>query len=192
MRIGIPSTTQPISTDGIVSSVWFTFLQNVWRAIRGDLNLSLGGMLNVNTTSVSNATTLETNLITYSLGANSLINQGDTLEIDAWGTYAANASSKTVKLVFGSQTILTTLTTGAIAVNNGSWSINAKIIMKTSTTQEIISRIISSNNSVLDSATRTAGTQNLGTALTIKCTGTGVNSGDIIQYALKINLTPNT
>ena len=64
--------------------------------------------------------------------------------------------------------------------------------MKTSTTQEIISEILSSNNSVSDSATRTAGTQNLGTALTIKCTGTGVNSGDIIQYALKINLTPNT
>ena len=189
MRIGIPSTTQPISTDSIVNSVWFTFLQNVWRAIRGELNLSLGGMLNVNTTSVSNATTLETNLITYSLGANSLINQGDTLEIDAWGTYAANVNSKTVKLVFGSQTILTT---GAIVTNDGSWSINAKIIMKTSTTQEIISSILSSNNSVSDSATRTAGTQDLGTALTIKCTGTGVNSGDIIQYALKINLTPNT
>jgi len=74
----------------------------------------------------------------------------------------------------------------------GKTSHKAKIIRKTSATQEIVSEILSSNSSVVDSATRTAGTQDLTTALTIRCIGTGGASSDITQYALKINLTPST
>ena len=161
----------------------------MWRAIRGDLDLSLGGMLSVSTTQASNSSTTATDLISYILPSDSLTNQGDILEIEAWGVYAANGNSKTIALAFGGQTILTT---GAIAANDGTWSIKAKIIRKTATTQEIVSEILSSNTSVTDSATRTAGTQNLATNLTIRCIGTGGASSDITQYALKINLTPNT
>jgi len=190
MRVAIPSASEAITSETFFSTtVWFSFFQNTWRAIRGDLGLSLGGMLNVNTTSVSNSSTGATDLITYSLPANSLTNDGDILEIDAWGTYAANANNKTVVLAFGGQTILTT---GAIAANDGTWSMKAKIIRKTDSTQEIVSEILSSNTSVIDSATRTAGTQDLTTALTIRCIGTGGASSDITQYALKINLTPST
>lgn len=189
MKVAIPSSTQLISNNGIVNSVWFTFFQNIWRAIRGDLGLNLGGMLNINTTSVSNILTNETNLISYFLNANTFVNEGDVLEIEAWGSYASNFNNKTVKLIFGNQTILTT---GSVAANNGSWLIKSKIIMKTYNTQEIISEIISSNSSVANSATRIAGTQDLLTNLTIKCTAIGGSSNDITQYALKINLIPNT
>jgi hypothetical protein len=190
MRVAIPSASETITSETFFTTTsWFSFFQNVWRAIRGDLGLSLGGMLSVNTTSASNSLAAETDLIIYSLPKNTLTNNNDVLEIDAWGVYAANANNKTVKLYFGSQTLLTT---GAIAANDGTWSLRAKIIRKTSTTQEIVSEILSSNGSVSDSATRTAGTQDLTTALTIRCTGQGTSSSDITQYALKINLTPNT
>ena len=190
MKVAIPSASQAVTTETLnVTSSWFTFFENVWRAIRGDLGLSLAGMLHVDTTSATNSGAGATDLITYSLPADTLINQGDVLEIDAWGVYAANANNKTIVLAFGNQTILTT---GAIAANDGTWSLKAKIIRKTSTTQEIVSEILSSNTSVSDSATRTAGTQNLATALTIRCIGTGGVGSDITQYALKINLTPST
>jgi hypothetical protein len=190
VKIAIPSANQPITDEAFfTNTTWFTFFQNVWRGIRGDLGLNLGGMLSVNTTSVGNVGAGEDDLITYVLAKNSLINNGDVLEIEAWGIYAANANNKTVKLIFGNQTILTT---GIVAANDGSWSLKAKVIRKTETTQEIISEILSSNSSVTDSATRTAGTQILTSDITIKCTGTGVANNDIIQYALKINLTPNT
>lgn len=190
MKVAIPSASETIiDQDSFITTSWFSFFQNTWRAIRGDLGLSLIGMLNVNTTSASNAGVGATDLITYSLPKNSLTNNGDILEVDAWGIYAANANNKTITLAFGSQTILTT---GAIAANDGTWSLKAKIIRKTSTSQEIVSEILSSNTSVADSATRTAGTQDLATSLVIRCIGTGGAGSDIIQYALKINLTPNT
>ncbi len=190
MKVAIPSAGEIITDESFLATTsWFTFFQNVWRAIRGGLGLSLGGMLSVNTTSVSNTSTGATDLITYSLAQNSLTNNGDILEIDAWGVYAANGNNKTIALAFGGQTILTT---GAIAANDGTWSLKAKIIRKSATTQEIVSEILSSNTSVIDSATRTAGTQDLATTLTIRCIGTGGASSDITQYALKINLTPNT
>jgi len=190
MIVGIPSSGQPITNDTFyVDTVWFSFFQNVWKAIRGSLGISLTGMLSINTTSVSNVTTGETTLISYTSPSNTLTNLGDVLEIDAWGKYAANGNNKTVILYFGSQAILTT---GAIAANDGTWSIKAKIIRTAASTQEIVSELLSSNSSVSDSATRTEGTQNLSTDLIIRCTGTGGASSDIIQYALKINLTPNS
>ena len=190
MKVSIPSASQTVTDDTFyLTTTWFTFLQSVWRAIRGDLGLSLGGMLSVDTTPSSNSGTAETDLISYTLEKNSLTNDSDILEIDAWGIFAANVNNKTVKLHFGSQVILTT---GAIAANDGTWSLKAKIIRKTNTTQEIVSEILSSNTSVSDSATRTAGTQDLSTSLVIRCTGTAGASSDITQYALKINLTPST
>jgi len=189
MRVAIPSSSELITGDNFYTTTpWYTFFQNVYKAISGNLDISLSGTLEVDTDSASNTSTGATDLITYSLDANSLLNIGSMIKIHAWGTYAANGNNKTVTLAFGSQTILTT---GVVAANAGSWSIKATIIRKTSTTQEIITEIISSNSSVVDSATRTAGTQDLTTALTIKCVGTGGATNDIIQYGMTIELSPS-
>ena len=166
MKVSIPNTTETITgEDFYPTPSWFTLFQSAWRAIRGDLGLSLSGMLKVDTTSAENSGTGATDLITYSLPANSLTNDGDILEIEVWGEYAANANNKTVVLAFGSQTILTT---GSIGANNGTWSIKTTIIRTSASSQEIVSNILSSNSDVSDSATRNAGTQNTATALTIR------------------------
>lgn len=189
MLNAIPSVTEPISYEnGKITNSWFTFLEKVFRITGGNYGLTLSGNLDVNTTQTSNSGAGETDLITYSLPANSLVNDGDVLEVKAWGTYAANGNNKTVKLKFGSQTILDT---GAVAANSGAWEINATIVRLSATTQTISAMIISGNSSVADSATRTAGTQTLSSDLTIKCTGQGTSSNDITEYCQIIKLTPN-
>lgn len=186
----IPSSREiALQNDTVFNKVWFRFFEELNRKIRADENIKLGGLLSTNTISASNSGTGQTDLIEYSLNSNSLQNNGDILQIEAWGVYAANGNNKTITLEFGSQTILTT---GAIAANSGAWKIKAKIIRTTATTQEIIAEIISGNGSVADSVTRTAGTQTLSDDLTIKCTATGGASNDVTQYALLINLTLNS
>ena len=187
--MNIPSSREIALTGDLFTRPWFTYFENVYRAIRGETDIKLGGLLSVDTTSAANSGVGATDLIDYTLSAKSLNTTGDVLEIEAWGDYAANANNKTVTLDFGGQTILTT---GAIAANDGDWRIKAKIIRTGAATQEIIAEIISSNSSVADSVTRTAGTQTLSNDLTIKCTATGGATNDITQYALLINLYPNS
>lgn len=188
MKLSFPNSSEIIANEDLTPTTsWFTYFQDIWKMLSGGLGISIGGMLNINTTSANNTSTGATDLISYYL-APFLKNNGDVLEIEAWGVYAANTNNKTIDLVFGGQTILTT---GVIAANAGSWLIKATIIRLSATTQEIIASIISSNSSVSESATRTAGTQDLTTALNIKCVGTGGASSDITQYALRINLIPN-
>lgn len=174
--------------QGFFNSGWYIYLQQIYKAIRAKFQLSLSGLLDLDTSVASNTNAGETNLISYLLDNNTLANNGDCLTIKAWGVFAANANNKTLKLKFGSQTILTT---GVVAANNGSWEINSTIIRTSPTTQEISSLIISSNTSVANSATRVAGTQDCTSDLTIVCTGQGTSSNDITQYALIIGLTPN-
>lgn len=69
----------------------------------GTATAALGGVLTVNTTSAgTGADTNETDLWTYSLPANTLVTTGKTLRITVFGTTAANANAKTVKVYFGS------------------------------------------------------------------------------------------
>lgn len=187
--IVIPSSRENALQDLVFSRPWFSYFENVFRAIRGETDVKLGGLLNVDTTSASNSGAGQTDLISYTLSAKQMPNNGDVLEIEAWGVYAANGNNKTVTLEFGSQTILDT---GAIAANDGSWRINAKVIRTAAATQEIIAEIISSNSSVSDSTTRTAGTQTLTGNVEIKCTATGGASNDITQYCLLTNLYLNS
>ncbi len=189
MKVTIPDSSQDISSQNKTTTSWFTYFQDVWKAIRGGTGISIGGTLSINTTSVANSGSGETDLMTYTTAADLLVNDGDELCFKTWGIYAANGNNKTVKVKFGSQTILTT---GAIAANDGSWSIEGSILRKTATTQEIIVNIISSNSSISDSCTRTAGTQDLSASNILKLTGQGSSSDDVTEYALIIKLTPNS
>jgi len=187
--MAIPSSIESVLQGEVFNKVWFRFFEEINKKTRSDTNIKLGGLINSDTTSSSNIGTGQTDLTEYNLAKNSLKNNGDVLEVEAWGIYAANGNNKTITLEFGSQTILTT---GAIAANDGSWRIKAKIIKTAAATQEIIAEIVSSNASVSDSVTRTAGTQTMSNDLTIKCTATGGASSDITEHALLINLTLNS
>ncbi len=186
MTLSLPDSGEIITDEKqLITISWFTFFQDVWKAIRGGLGISIGGTISTNTTAAGNSGSGETTTMTYAVTPMS--SNGDEISVKAWGTYAANANNKTIKLKFGGQTILTT---GAIAANAGSWQIEATIIRTAAATQEIIATIISSNASVVESATRTAGTQDLTASNDLIITAQGTSSDDITQNAMVVKLTP--
>lgn len=190
-NVQIP-TSESLLTDKKPSAIWFMFFQKLWRAVRGNIEpLKLGGMLNANSTSLANEGTSLTSLISYDLSGKILVNNGDTLEIKAWGSFASNANSKTLNLIFGTQTIASF--TGNF--NGGNWQFKSIISIKDSSTQEIIIELLSNNTTIQSDLnyplTRIIGTQDIQNSLTIECEGQGGATDDIIQYALIINLFPN-
>lgn len=189
MKTPIPSSREPVLEDVLFNRSWFSYLEGIFKAIRGATDIKLGGLLNVDTDSISNVSTTLTDLISYTLDGDSLTTNGDVLQIEASGIVASNANNKTITLNFGSQEILTT---GSVVANDGSWNIKATIILTGVNSQEIMATIISNNTNITDSATRTIGSQTIANDIIIKCTGTGGASDDIIQHSLLINLYPNS
>lgn len=145
------------------------------------VDIELGGTLVSDIVAAQNIGAGEDTLMTYTVAGNSLNATGDYLEIEAWGTVAANANNKTIKLKFGTTTLLTT---GAVAANSGSWWISARIARRTDSLQTIITKIISDNTLIIDSATYTAGAEDTTGDLAVFCTGEGTADGDIIQNGL--------
>jgi hypothetical protein len=139
------------------------------------------------TSQVGNVGAGEDNLITYSFPANTLKTDGYHLEIVAWGTLAANANNKTIKMYFGSTVIFDT---GAAAANNGVWSITARVIRAGASAEEAISNFITSNTTYTNTASYTTATETLSSNITIKCTGTGNSDNDIVQNGLIIKVVP--
>lgn len=157
-------------------------------------NVFITGGLKTNTSSVGNTNdTNEDNLITYSLGASELLSNGARVRITVFGTFAANASNKTVKLYFGSTVIANT---GALAFNGGNWRMFADVI-RTGTATQIASAqvIVDGTNSVLFPAESfyTTPAETMSNAITIKCTGqTSVAAAsDVVQTGLIVEWASN-
>lgn len=192
-KANIPSlSTEKVLDEaaGLFGSSWARYMHELWARIGGGDLYNLGGLLVSNTTAVGNITGGEDNLITYSLAKNTMHNNGDALEVTAYGTTAANGNNKTIKLVLGSTTLFTT---GAVAFNNKDWCLRATITQITSTTQSILAEFQGDFGLLTNTVTITAGAENLATTLTLKCTGTSGSSttDDIIQKGLIIKLFPN-
>jgi len=145
--------------------------------------LNIGGILQSDNSTVGNGAGVETTLISYSMLANTLAAAKSFIEIEAFGTFAANANNKELKLKLGTTTLYAS---GSIAANSGSWSIKAKIIRNSASSQKSIVSIISDNSLVLDDAKYIAVTEDLTTDLAIFCTGNGVGANDVVQEGLII------
>jgi hypothetical protein len=147
----------------------------------------VNGRLKTDITPVGNVGAGEDTLITYTMPAWVMRTNKDTLEIEAYGTFAATANNKTLKLHWGSQTIMDS---GALAINDGSWRITATIVRLSATTQECIATLTTSDALLPIKTTRTAGTQTTTSTVVIKCTGEGTASDDISQKVMNIKFTP--
>jgi hypothetical protein len=130
----------------------------------------------------------EVDLMAYTVPAAALAVNGQRLRFWAFGTYAANANNKTVKAMFGATTILDT---GAIAANDGAWSIRGEIIRTGAAAQLAIVEIVSANASVSDSASVTTPAETLSGAVVLKLRGTGTSNNDIVQRGLLVEWLPN-
>jgi hypothetical protein len=176
---GLMLTTATIS-DSIISNSTVTIKQG----ISGN-SMSLGGIVNINTNSSSNVGTSETDMLYYDLPSNSLYATHSFLEIEAYGNFASNANNKTLKIYFGTDLIFDT---GAIAFNGSFWHIKAKIIKNSSSTQQCITDIITSDTLLRSSTVISSSTADLTSNNIIKFTGQGGLSNDVIQNGLIIKL----
>lgn len=143
----------------------------------------INGYLYRGVTAVGNALTGEDTLMTYAMGASRMRENGDVVEIEAWGTYAANANNKTVKLHFGTDVVFTT---GALAINDDCWHIKSTVLRTGATTQDVITTFTTGDALLVSLSTRTAATQTLSGAVTIKCTGEATANDDISQKGMNI------
>lgn len=128
-----------------------------------------------------------TDLTSYTLQPNVLQKNGYNLEIIAYGTYAANANNKQIKLLFGSSTLLDT---GVFAASGGTWKITAIVTRTGAATQSAIGNVDASNNYTGATASYVVPTESLSATIIIKCTGQGVATNDIVQNGLLIRVMP--
>ncbi len=99
---------------------------------------NIGGNLNIdNSTAGTTAVVTEETLLTFTLPANSLTQNGRGVRIRAWGTTAANANLKTVRLKFGATNVLDT---GAVASNAETWYFEADVYRTGAATQDAIGK----------------------------------------------------
>lgn len=87
---------------------------------------------------LSPANNLENPLMSQTIGGGLVNTDGQQLELHAWGTSAANANNKTVRLMWGATQLLTS---GAVASNAEVWEIRARIIRTSSTAQRFLAKM---------------------------------------------------
>lgn len=184
---GLPNYRETVLDDENFTKPWFRFFNLITNRIGLGNSYSLGGTLKTNTTSVGNVGSGADDLITFTLEKNTLLNTGDVLEITAYGTQAANANNKTIKLLLGSTELFST---GAVASNNKDWELTCRITRTGEATQKCITSFNGDTVLVTQTADFVSGTENFATALTIKNTGEATANDDIIQQGLIIKLFP--
>ena len=147
----------------------------------------VGGALLVSTTSVGNVGSGEDDLISQSLPAAALSNNGESVEIESWGTFAANVNAKNVKQYFGATAIFAT---GSLLFNSGSWRIKSRVVRTGATTQVSVS-VFDGDLTLLTATCQTASpAATLANAVTIKCTGEATSNNDIVQLGQIIKFLP--
>jgi hypothetical protein len=141
---------------------------------------AVGGVLYVDSATRANTTTGETDLASYSVPANTLAVNNQSLEFHAWGTYVNNANSKALKVYFGasSWTVLNTAGSGP------TWSVRGRIVRTGASTQDVIIDLISTVGGVVVTVSTAAET--LSGAVVLKLTGTGGATNDIKQEGFMV------
>lgn len=156
----IPLLTGPVDVSGLLG----TFNQVIQ-----SINSNVQNKLYANgVVSATSAGTSEETLYTYTLPANYLANAGDSLRVECSAQGAATATTKTLRLYFGASVI----STGAVTANNTGLYLTALVTRGASSTAQAFAGqgSIGTGPAVI-APVNTAGTDDLSTALVIKCTG---------------------
>ncbi len=140
------------------------------------------GKANVNTTAVgTDANTLEKDLLTYSLPANSLSADGKLVKITVWGT-VTSASSKTIRLKFGA-TVIRDIATSSGGLD---WRIDGTVIRTGAATQDAMAT--ASLDTVAPDTTISTPAETLSGAVVIKLTGQNgtATANDIVAEGMLV------
>jgi len=147
----------------------------------GTAAATFGGTLFTSTTATATTGTIEETLLQYTLPANTLAVNGRGLRITVYGTTAANANSKTLKLYFG-LTVLNSLNT----TSSGSGLVITGTVFRTGASTQI-SGTTGLTNTGLAIIGGTASAEALSGTVLIKVTGTTPTLlGDITAQILLV------
>lgn len=180
-------------SDGVFSSqangdFWKATNEVFSRSDGRDRSLTkINETIDVDTANVGNITTGVDDLITFTVPAATLAVNGDSLEVTCMGTFAANANSKQVRLLFGTAVLFAS---GAQNENNASWYIKAHIIRTGAATQDCVASFSTDGTLFSPTAAFTLATETLSGTVVVKCTGEGVATDDIVQTAMITKLVP--
>lgn len=145
-----------------------------------------GGVLNVNVTPVSNVSTTETDLMTYTLPANTMAVNGQGIRVSAYGTTAANGNSKTARLYFGASVVAIQ---AAITSSGSAWHATMIVLRTGAATQAAGGNIWTALNTGNPASPFPAET--LSGPIVIKATGqSGTGSNDITQTGMVVEALP--
>lgn len=151
------------------------------------VGVSLGGTLAVSNNAIASAGASETNLITYSVPANTLTNNGDRLKFRFSGRFASTANAKDMKVVWGSETILDT---SSKIVNSGAWTIEGEIIRTGNTAQTASAEFHGAGVTLFTTASAVDLAQTNGIATILKMTSTAAGGGDVTNRTMTVEYWP--
>ncbi len=178
----------PTSSDTLVGKATTDTLTNktltdpIINAGSGSETLVPEGLINYDSTQADNSGSGETDLISFSLPANSLSANGKGVRIKVAGTTAANANTKTIRLYFGASVLVTNDVT--TAPSNKSWLFEADVWRDSSTTQEFFAKGLV--GTVQQTLAMSALAATMSGAITIKVTGQGTASSDITAKFMSV------
>lgn len=178
--------------DGTLAMSWDsdetrTEVKHAVKAGTSSTFAKVGGTIQTNTTGVGNVLTGEDDLITYTVPANILATNGDTLSWSMGGTFAGNVNTKRIKIKYGATTLLDTT---ALIFNGADWSANGSIIRTGAATQKAITNF-SSGSTVLNSTTDyTAPAETLSGTVVFKATGEATLTDDVREELFMMDWKP--
>jgi hypothetical protein len=193
VTISPPPKPLPFSKDntldaigGYIKSDFFNYsnqlyqtLYFMWRRTGG--YLSNIPITNYNLSTKGNVGTSSVNLLTYVLAANSLDDNGRSVTIQGFGSFAANGNSKSLKLLFGSSVLLQT---PSLAINGGGWNVIAQVFRTNIGTQKIIVNTSFGSSLLVSGSSYVSASEDLTKDLTIAFSAVGSADNDIIQEGL--------
>lgn len=188
------SMAQQVSSTGLCSwtgagtSKGHVFTDGA-QAGTGATRAKIGGTIKTIVSSAPNGTTVETDLHSATIAANTLANDGDSLEVQMNFQIPNNANNKTIKFYVDGTQILTS---GAAAVAGQSAQIVATITRVSSTVTIISVQFIPETGSAWARVDKqVAQNVNWTGSIVIKATGqSSAASNDIVQRSTTINYDP--
>lgn len=146
---------------------------------------SINGVAKVITTPVGNVGTGEDNLMSWTSPANALSGDGQGYRIEAVGTVANNANTKTLKVHFGATSLSFTL---PISIA-GTWVLRGNVV-RTGAATQILNATVQCGTTAIAPASASP-TETLSSTSVIKCTGEATADNDIVQTMMKVYYDPN-
>jgi len=147
-----------------------------WRSISA-------GALVIGTSTVGNVGVGEDDLMSWSMPANTLLVNDDSIEIDMAGQFANTANNKRLRIYFGSSLVFDTTSLAISAASD--WMVNILVIRTGSATQRVRVDFSSTNSVLATSMKYTATSETMSGAITIKATGEATSNNDVTQTMMR-------